>query len=397
MNNKPRILVLFGYHRKGWIEPFLKISQQFDLHFLFFLSKEFDEVIDFDFPRYYWYDFKSIQQILDTIQPNKIVFLGLDSGLAIAMNIVARQRKIPTFLMQHGLYRDYEFYVKFANQNSSVAAVIPKNPVKSDNNTFKILLKSIRLSNIPEFVLLINFILQTKKKGVYVAMHENAFSGILPDKLLGFTLHNVRLHFQREGIKKENVIIIGNPYFDDILSYKKSNSQEKYYLLIDQPLVDNRFGFFYNTGISKEQVNIFYGKLNEFALKNDAKLYIKLHPGNYQSTFMLQHPNIVYIKDADTAALIGEAEGCFGCASTLMLPVLYKKPSILFSFDAAEDVENMGQFGLAKVYDYNSFSVDELIFIDKNAHPEKLKEYIDKFLFDPEHKAVDKLAQVLNS
>lgn len=398
MNTKPIILLCWGYHRIGWIEPFLKLKDQFQFHYLFFTNKEEDEVSNFDSPVHYWNDFKNAQEIIQKVRPEKIFFMSIDSGLTIALNIAARSQNIKTFIMQHGIYRNFEFYVKLQNQGKAdVSKTV--NELKGNNNTLHFVLKSIRIKTLIPFLRLFYFLYITRKKGFHIALNEAIFKMMKPDKYLGFTMHNMRLHFEREKISIKEVEIIGNPYFDNILHYTSENKvpTERYYLLIDQPLAENNFGFMFNTGVSKEQVNEFYSKLNEFALKNNAKLYIKLHPGSYKSTFMIQHENIQYFKDADNTALIHHAIGCFGCSSTLMIPVLYIKPTVLFTYNNIDDVENMAQFGLAKILDLTTFKVDDIEFIDKSQDPVKRQEFIDKFLYNPDVNATDKLKEVLLS
>jgi hypothetical protein len=301
--------------------------------------------------------------------------------------------------MQHGLYRNFEFYLKIQNQGK-VDISKTFNVIKgSANNTLLFILKSIRIKTLIPYLRLFYFLYITRKKGFQISLHDAIFEMMKPNIFLGFTMHNMRLHFEREKITKKEVEIIGNPYFDDILHFKSEYKLpvEKYFLLIDQPLAENDYGFMFNTGISKEQVNEFYSKLNEFALKNNAKLYIKLHPGSYKSTFMLQHENIIYFKDADNVQLIHNSLGCFGCSSTLMIPVLYIKPTVLFTYYNIDDVENMAQFGLAKVLDLTNFEVSDIEFIDKSNDPVKRQEFIDKFLFNPDINAIDNLKKVLLS
>lgn len=398
MSKKPIILLCWGYHRIGWNEPFLKLKNQFQFHYLFFTNKEEDEVSNFDLPVHYWNDFNNAQEILELIKPEKIIFMSIDSGLTIALNITARSNNFKTYIMQHGLYRNYEFYLKLQNQGKAdISKAI--NEIRGRNNTLRFILKSIRIKTLIPFLRLFYFLFITRKKGFIIALHEAIFKMMKPNKYLGFTMYNMRIHFEREKISKNEVEIIGNPYFDDILQFnpEKNVTAERYYLLIDQPLAENSFGFMFNTGISKVQVNEFYSKLNEFALKNNAKLYIKLHPGSYKSTFMLQHENIIYFKDADNVQLIHNSLGCFGCSSTLMIPVLYIKPTVLFTYNNIDDVENMAQFGLAKVLDLVTFEVSDIEFIDKSNDPVKRQEFIDKFLYNPEINATDNLKKVLLS
>ena len=106
-----RILLCWGYHRSGWVAPFEQLNGEFDFHYLFHLSEEEEECSHTNQPRHYWNDFRAAQDILDEIKPDRLVFMSLSGLRPIALNMAARRKGIPTFVVQHGYFRSLENYL----------------------------------------------------------------------------------------------------------------------------------------------------------------------------------------------------------------------------------------------------------------------------------------------
>ena len=104
---KPVILLCWGYHRKGWVEPFEKLSNRFTFVYLFHIVKPENEVNYSSSPAIYWGDFTSPYDILNFVKPEKVVFMGVISGYAIGLNIACKNSGIPTYYLKHGLYQQY--------------------------------------------------------------------------------------------------------------------------------------------------------------------------------------------------------------------------------------------------------------------------------------------------
>jgi hypothetical protein len=395
---KPKILLVWGYYRIGWIEPFLALKEDFDFHFLNFLTKQQDTAQDFEFPCHYWTEYKSAQALLHTVKPDAIVFMGLVTTLPISLNMAARKLGVPTFIMQHGLYSNLATYLALEKKNPTFQRQGTADQNKAAGKVprffaLRFFLRSFHPANTFQYLAFFRYLLKVRKMGIHHGMSVAHFEGRFPDKYIGFTHFNMRSIYERDGISKERVILIGNPYYD---IYNKQicerSPSEAYFLLIDQPLAENRF---VNYGVSKEEVNAFYSKLNTYAKGQGARLVVKLHPENYKSTFMLSDDNITYVKEADLAELILEAAGCFGCPSTLMIPCLYYKPSVLFRTPNLEDPDNnFEQFGIAQVLDYHSFEPEQIRFVEKNPHSEGARAFESRYFLVADGQSTSRLATV---
>src|SRR5829696_6367648 len=97
---KPTILLCWGYHRKGWIEVFERLNDQFNFHYLYWVKKEQEPANHTNCPVHYWSSFGSAKDILVTVKPTKVVFMGSNSLLAIGLIRACAARNIPTYTMQ---------------------------------------------------------------------------------------------------------------------------------------------------------------------------------------------------------------------------------------------------------------------------------------------------------
>lgn len=396
---RKRILLVWGYERIGWIEPFVRIRKDFDFQFLRFIHKEEDPVSDLDFPRHYWSSFPDARTLLYSIKPDAIVFMNISNALPISLNIIAHKEGIPTFIMQHGLYSNLETYLNLEKRSrsqtmdpDSAQPVTQANAsgFSSKHFTFKSLLGKSPF----QLVLLLIYLKRFRTMGKHHAALHTRFTGRLPDKYIAFTHFNMRLVYERDKVGKDKVLVIGNPYYDIYNDpIENGNAQEKYYLLIDQPLVENKY---VNYGVSKEMMNEFYVKLNKYAMQQDAKLYIKLHPENYKSSYMIEDDNIKYIRDTDLPSLILRAEGCFGCPSTLMVPCICYKPSILFWLPHMDRQNDFSQYNMCNLLPFDDFQPEDIHWEIENDRPVKRDLFEEHYFYKADGKAVDRLHRILS-
>src|SRR5690606_18725262 len=101
---KPVILWCWWYDRKDLVIPLLPVMAAAENHFLFYRFAE-QEKLDFEIPgsRYYWTEYKSPFHLLKAIKPDKVVFMGIENMLTIALLSACRRMEIKTFYLAHGL------------------------------------------------------------------------------------------------------------------------------------------------------------------------------------------------------------------------------------------------------------------------------------------------------
>lgn len=401
---KPKILLCWGYHRKGWVSSFNKLSEKFDFTYLFFISKPEDEMnfaVNSDV--IYWSDFKNAQHILNRIKPEKIVFMGIEGSNTTALNIIAKKKGIETFYLQHGMFHRFSDYVKWEQVETEERQKTGQfNRSAEEVDRFFLLSFFIRSvifakpSTLPYI-----FRLQYLKRKYYeiTALQKLRSEHRIPSKYIVFTKDNASIFCERDGANSENFIEIGNPEKDDFFQndFQVEKTSENYYLLIDEPWSEIKDYASPGFGISKEQTNNFYKTLSEFAKKKGAKLKIKLHPYSYKSDFFISDPNIEYIRDTDTKSLILNSKAVFGFSSTLLLPAIFFKKCCLFNF--WEDMSfqrDLKELEIVQVLEYHQFTIDDIDFDGIEKTEEKVRRFVEKFLYKTDGNSVKRLEQVLS-
>lgn len=404
MNDKPIILLVWGYHRKGWLHAFNQLNNDYNFHYIFHLSKPDNEVNHSKSDNiHYWSDFQSAQDIIKKISPSKVVFMGINSPNTIALNLVAKRKKIETIILQHGMFHKYADYLRLAKEE--MAARIKTNnfersKIKVDRFFLLIfLLRSVAL--ITPMVLLYVFKLTyLKRKYLEVEALKKAPSKFRrPNKYIVFTKDNASIYMERDKVAQEQLTEIGNPemdmYFNSELTKKYSESN--YYLLIDQPWSEVKEYSSPGFGVSKEQTNAFYTKLADYASSQSAKLKVKLHPYSYESTFLIPHPNIEYLKDVDMVELVLNSKGVFGFSSTLTLPAIYFGKCCLFKIWEQSSYQNeIEELKVAQVLDYHTFTIENINFKSIEKETKYLELFVKKYLYKVDSGAIDRLKQILS-
>jgi len=398
MISKPRILLYWGYQRKAWVEPFERIRDQFDFHYLYYIDKKEEQQVFSDLPKHYWSDFKNAQQLLDKIKPDKLIFMGITGSHCIALNYVARKRGIFTAVVQHGLFHSFEKYLKLqevqalrrAEQNSN------NSQPESENRRFLIdfYLESVGYFNISMIALLWKIQVQKRKHNEYLAFQNVLSEKRLADEYWVFTKSNADLYKKRDGVPTNRMFEFGNPEMDAFVE-AEAQGEDDYYLLIDQSFAEIKDWNSPGYGPSKEKVKDFYMSLQHFAESKQMKLVVKLHPYSYSSDFFDDLHGIKFLKDHDIVPLIMKAKGIFGFFSSLMLPAIYYKPCIIFRmFDESDFINRIEELELATVLDYENFEASELKFRSSKSS-ESLATFEAEYLHRADGNSVARLASLL--
>ena len=404
MDNKPKILLCWGYHRKGWLHAFNALSDDFDFYYLFHLTKPAKEVNHARTDNIlYWTDFHSSQQIISTIKPVKIVFMGIDSPNTIALNTVAKSKNIETLIVQHGMFHKYSDYLRLA-QEEMLERKKRSMFNRSEEHVDRFFLLKFFLRSVVMIAPLLLFYLAKlkllKRKHLEIEALKMARSRYRqPDKYIVFTKYNASIYNERDGINEDMMIEMGNPELDAYCSHvRKTDDNESYYLLIDQPWAEVKEYASPGYGITQGQTNNFYQKLADFADKQSAKLKIKLHPYSYNSTFLIRHSNIEYLKDADMVPLIMNSEGVFGFNSTLTLPAIYYNRCCLFKiWDESNYQNEIEKLKLAQVLDYHSFTEESINFDLIKPNQQAIEQFVKMYFYKVDGKAIVRLRDILHS
>lgn len=402
---KTKILLCWGYHRKSWLHAFRALQDDFEFYYLFYISKpENERNVSGSDNILYWSDFKSAQDLLNKIKPEKIVFMGIEGINAIALNVVAQKRNIETLVLQHGMFHTYSDYLKLAKEDLNVRKKtnnFSRSAIEIDRAfLFRFFLRSVAFVN-PLAIAYMLKLQYLKRKYVEVEAVKNAPSKFrTASKYVVFSKSNASIYSERDKIDESNLVEIGNPEMDAYFAFAEDhqNVEGNYYLLIDQPWSELKEFSSPGFGITNEQMNQFYVKLAEFAETKSAKLKIKLHPYSYDSDFFISHPNIEYKKDTDLIELIMSSRGVFGYSSTLLLPALYFKRCCVFRIWEESSFQNMiEKLGFAQVLDYHTFSTEDIDFESIEKSRESMDEFVKRYFYKADGKAIQRLKEILQA
>lgn len=400
---KPRILLCWGYHRKGWVQSFNALKDDFDFYYLFYLTKPENE-INYSESAHLLYlkDYSSAQDIIEKIKPDKIVMMGTDGMHTVALNIVAKKKNIETLVLQHGRYSTYYEFLCFVLKEKEEREKTGRfERSETEVDRFFLLgfyLRSVALIS-PLAIFYMLKIQYLKRKYTELEAQEKTPSEFrVPSAYIVLTKKGASFYAVKDKIGEDQMIEIGNPEMDDFFNYQPNGESETehYYLLIEQPLSAVKDFASPGFGISEEKVNEFYQKLAEYADSKQARLKIKLHPYSYRNDFLLQHPNIDYIRDADIVKLLMDSKGVFGIDSTLTLPAVYFKNCCLFKvweeLTYQDELENLG---LAQILDFHSFEIEDINLESIHKTAKSLEIFVREQFYKTDGKSIERLKKVL--
>lgn len=391
-----KILSTFGYHRIEWIRPFETLSSKFQVEYLHFISQKDEPNCFTDNKIWYWNSFNSYSELLDTIQPDVIFFMSIDSAVSIGLNLEAKRRNIKSVVLQHGFYGIISDYLRI-KQLSKGKAVAPVAPVAEALKT-KSYLSSLSAANKLKIIPGLSLKILERKFNDKVLRSRWKDSARVADFYLCYSYRNSLLYRELDKIKPEQFIYIGSPEFELLKEIHSPPPQGGYVLLIDQPFAGNKYG---STPIGIEASKEFYLKLYQYAKSAGKKLVIKLHPESANYTWLPEEPGIEYIRaKTDNADLINRSSICIGMNSSLLMMAMMVRPTVVFRPFEHSFFTYLEEIGYP-VLDYYAFSAEHiskviigdysqsLHLFEKDYYPfkdsagtfsERLEAFLDSFL-----------------
>jgi hypothetical protein len=108
-----------------------------------------------------------------------------------------------------------------------------------------------------------------------------------------------------------------------------------------------------------------------------------------------KHENIVYLRKVDNFNLyIQSAIGCFGFYSTMVIPAVYWKPTILFNIFYSGLQEALNDIGHVKILDFYNFSSDDLKCPQYYMETDKI---FNRFIYKKEKESIKSLKIILSA
>jgi hypothetical protein len=390
---KRKILVYWDYRRRDLLLPFDKLDNYFEWYFIFFSNKQ-NDLISLKHKKLYWNGYKTPYQLLRKIDPDNVIFSDLSSLYAISLNIACKNKGITTYLLDHGIKLNYNYYSNIENNKRETGSVQKRNSGRSNIekiHTLIFYLSSLRFRNGANIIKALQLLFS-----VFRSTSDNTFSGIKfslrsPDKYLLFSKQNFPYYNERDGASASNVFYIGNPHLDEYLLQLNTLSNEclncPYYLLLD----DGQVEVF---GVTVAQKNNFIEKLNRFSLAKGARFIVKLHPFDYGRYDLYQHENITYLEAADLTSLMIKATGCFAISTTLMIPLIIEGKVIIFRLAESKIQDVLKQYGVSCL-DFFNFDIADIDFKKFSLDKKRIPEFVDQFLYKKDGKAIERLKSIL--
>ncbi len=343
----PRVLLCWGYHRRGWVAPFEQLGDSFDFQYLFHLSKEEEEGVCTDQPRHYWDEFRDAHEILERIRPDRIVFMSLTGLRTIALNMAARRHGVPTFILQHGYFRSLENYLWAPRPAKAVATPTPASSGSARRATSFMLRSNLARESL-DTARSIAMVLSASRTSLHQSQLKFRFAGRIPDWYITYSDYTGEVHRQLDGAEGARIVPVGIPEFDPIfrrLAEPKAGPQREV-LLIDSPNAENRWGVVWTTVKRKAR---FLEDLSRRLQERGYGLTVKLHPETYDADWLPDHPNTRYVRDHEMGSLIERSTACVGFDSTLVIPAIIARPTMLFELSGSTLTAEAQELGVAIV------------------------------------------------
>jgi hypothetical protein len=386
---KRKILVYWDYRRKDLLLPFIELKEHFDFVFIYFRDPAEDPLAEFYFKRLYWKDYKSGLNLLQSEGCDSVLFMELSNLYSIALNYSARTLGKATYWMDHGIKLGFGTYV--SEDNARTKNIREKrNPIsgfRRKSHTLKFYFSSLRKLKAGESLCALKLLLDIFISGGENPFLRNKFKMRKPFRYILFSEQNFQYYLDRDGALENEITYIGNPYFDQLTnSVVTGTDHEDYYLLIDEGiLIELPF-------IEKAKL---ISKLNQIALNENTKLYVKLHPVNYDKPDIVSHINIIYLRESQLADLINNARKCFGFSSTIVFPLLASEKIILFNVNN-EMQKVMKTYGVQMI-DYSDFRKEHILNYKTFVSEQWKLKFEKRFLYKSDGRACERLKIALQN
>jgi hypothetical protein len=328
-----RILLCWEYHRRVWREPFDRLAARYDveLHFLAFRTpeEELPGSEGLSHPRSFWRDYPDARSVIEQIEPDEIVFMGLDGAWSIALNHVARGKGIPTALLHHG--------VLFPPANSGAAPswltvrpqskvpeTVPRATRRRRLPALRFIVRSMALRPMELLRVLLWLSGWTSRRPV--PSEPSRLESRLPDRYLVTGPVGARAVLHYDGAVEDQIVRVGMPEYDRFLTEPDIHTARQSAILIDTAFTGSRHR---PRKVDPAEKAVSVLRLAEESAAAGLGLVLKLHPESYLDTWPPEHPNLVVIRDADPAALLAGTALAIGFTSTLLAPFAARVPLIL--------------------------------------------------------------------
>jgi hypothetical protein len=240
-------------------------------------------------------------------------------------------------------------------------------------------------------------LLMSRKTGPYRSQLRFRFRGRMPDRYITYSEATSKIHRQLDDASSSSIIPIGIPEFDTVFRVLATPTRpfSKNVLLIDSPNAENRYGL---TTTSIDRKLRFLNDLSQRLEQRGYRLIVKLHPETYEASWLPSPPNTRYVRDHNIGPLIQEAHVCLGFDSTLMIPAIIARPTMLFELCDSSLTTHARECGVATVVRGLECSSKQLsaLLDAKERSAEQLERFTQRFALSADGNATHRLAEALS-
>ncbi|MBN8703049.1 MAG: hypothetical protein J0M08_08285 [Bacteroidetes bacterium] len=330
-----KILLVTGPDRKDNYD-FLSKDTYNDYYILWHeTNNQLNVCADFIKENYFWKDYKTPFEFIDSVNPDVIVFFEIYDIKQIALCIAAKKRGIKTFYLNHGAASNIQFAISInselrkRNFFEKVKKIFSK-PIGIIINLFFYYstLFSIKKGNRFKFCVLPFHIFWSQS---FHALHRIYFEERIPQTFIIFCRNSYLEAQYQYHCTQENVIYTGVPNFDSyfvMMNDKKALTQSKVCItFVDHPYLEVGW---------RNWTPEFHKKmafsLNAFAIKNNLSLFIKLHPRSDKrrwESYGLSKDNITLLQFEDCLEYYHKSALIIGYSSSIMTGFLSARKNVV--------------------------------------------------------------------
>jgi hypothetical protein len=337
---KPKILFIGDYCRVDYLSLLKDAIPYCDFYFLYYSSVK--EEINKNYLQagtaIYWSDFLDVYDLLHHIQPDKTIFLYVESYNSMVLNLACKETGITTYHLEHGLRADY--VLGFDPAYSPYPRKTYKTKIK---DFLKVILQlKTRLRSRKFFLNSINKLhpedAAFAKKFFQIRSRHNFLETFRilnspkrkPQIYISFSPKVYQVHQIEDKLTADQAVhFIGVPYFDD-LAHVKAKTTENYILFIDQPLVEHHL-----LGWRESDRAYTLKNLYQVCKKYNYKLFVKLHPKQSIKSWrdLNTNDNIEFAENHQLPKIAEKVKVVIGFYSTLLLPFAALPHITLLTFE----------------------------------------------------------------
>lgn len=355
----------------------------------------------------FWGDYLTPQKLLKSICPDRIILFEIIDLRQIPLIVAAGKLNITTFYLEHGAAGDKETAIERWKEITFTGHKIPYF-IKRLRYSFADILRSkfFYYSVTQGFNSLRSYLkyLVVPLKMLFNAPNKvlanSIFRERIPKYSIVFNEPNFEEYAVYTGISRNEAIFSGVPFFDKYFS--TNPKEENHIIYIEQPYLEANL-----LNWTAEHHKKIATAFSDFAIQNNTKVYIKLHPRSDASLwhgYGFDKQFVEVIQQGDYTDLFLSSRLILGHSSTLMTAFLCaRKNVVLVGWHPEPQVfgTDFSKTGLC----YLSFSPDDLKskyqeWVRHNLAQENentYQEFLKKFNYPFDGKATERVIQVITA